>query len=175
MVEVLGLVEHVFAEHALVEPGRGNRRNVVEMPGANGLGELHGVARTVHVDGDLALGVGLQVVHRGQVVEVVDLPLERLHILSAHAQPPGGEVAEDGHDPRRPDAPVLAQRRHFGLALAANQEVHHGALALQQFPDEPLADEAGGTGDEVMHVLLLEMLCLQPDILAQPPQAGISR
>ena len=76
MVEVLGLVEHVLAEHALVQAGGRDRADVVQMAGVDRLRELDGVARAFDVDGDLRLLVGGQVVDRGEVVEVVDLPLE---------------------------------------------------------------------------------------------------
>ena len=39
----------------------------------------------------------------------------------------------------------------FALAARPHQEVHDAALTCQQGLDETLADEAGGTGDEVMH------------------------
>ena len=73
MVEVLGLVEHVLAEHALVHPGRCDRRHVLEDAGLDRVGERDRVFRTVDVRDDLAFGVGLQVVHRGEVEEVLDL------------------------------------------------------------------------------------------------------
>ena len=75
---VFCLLEHVFAKHAFVQTGGGDRAHMMEMPGIDGFGQFHRVARAFDVDGNLAFFVGAQVIHRCQVVEVVDLPLERL-------------------------------------------------------------------------------------------------
>ena len=159
---VLGLVKHVFAEHALVQTGRSNAGDMVEVPGIDGLGQFHRVARAFDVDGDLAVFVSPQVVHRSEVVEVVDLPFQGLDGVGAHAQLLGGEVAKHRHRARfggaPAQAPVLAQRRHLALAFGADQEVHHRALARQQLLDKPFADEAGGAGDEVVH-------CVSPEVV----------
>jgi hypothetical protein len=76
VLEVLGLVEHVFAEHALVQTGRGDRRDVVQVTRVHRLGELHHVARALDVGAHLAFLVGLQVVDRGEMEHRVDATLE---------------------------------------------------------------------------------------------------
>ncbi|EWS64077.1 hypothetical protein Y695_02685 [Hydrogenophaga sp. T4] len=155
VVDVLGLVEHVFAEHTFVQARRRNRRHVVEVLRADGLGQFHRVAGAVDVDGDLALGVRLQVVDGSKVVEVIDLALQRLDVVGAHAELLRRQVTKHRHHARGTHAPEFAQIRHLGFARRADQEMHHRSLALQQFLDEPLADETGGAGDEIMHGVLL--------------------
>jgi hypothetical protein len=154
VLEVLGLVEHVLAEHALVQAGGGDAAHVVQVAGLDGLGELAHVARAVDVDGHLAVGVGAQVVHGGQVVDGVDLALERLQRVGGHAQLPGRQVAGHGRGALLRGAaepPVLVQRRQLALAAFAHEEADRGAAAREQGLDEALADEAGGAGDEVVH------------------------
>ena len=157
---VFGLLEHVFAKHAFVQTGSGDRAHMVEMPGIDGFGQLHRVARAFDVDGDLALFVGAEVIHRCQVVEVVDLPFERLLRIGRNAEFFAGEVAMHGNRPGSTHAPELAQRGHFVVAFLADEKVHHRALALQQLFDQALANETGGAGHEIMHgVLLLSGQC----------------
>ena len=52
MVELLRLLEHVLAEHAVVEAGGGDRAHVMEAARVDGVGELDRVARALDV-GDL--------------------------------------------------------------------------------------------------------------------------
>src|SRR6185312_1843064 len=151
MVVVLGLVEHVFAEDALVQAGRRNGRHMVKMSGVNRLGELHGVARAFDVDGNLAGFVGTQVIDRGQVVEMIDLALEFFDRIGRDAELFAGEVAKHRNHPGRAGAPELAQPGYFGLAPLSDQEINHRALALQQFFDKAFANEAGRAGDEILH------------------------
>ncbi len=155
MVEVLGLVEHVLAKDALVQAGGGDRRHVVEVLGVDRLRELDRGARAVDVDRDLAVGVGRQVVDGRQVVHVVDLALQRLRVLGRHAHAPGREVAVDRDRAALADTPVRQQVGHLGLRLAPQQEVDDRATAREQRLDQTLADESGGTGDEIDHGNLL--------------------
>jgi hypothetical protein len=68
---------------------------MVEMPGVNGLGKIHGVAGAVDVHGHLAFGlIGAQVVHGGQMVEMIDLSLQPLDVICCHTQFFTGEVAK---------------------------------------------------------------------------------
>ena len=73
VVEALGLVEHVLAKHAFVEPGGGDRADVMQVAGVDRLGELDHRARALDVGRDLRLGVGREVVDGGEVIDVVDL------------------------------------------------------------------------------------------------------
>src|SRR3569832_77480 len=67
--------------------------------------------------------------------------------------------SEHGHGARRADPPELAQLADLAFAFPADQEVHDRALALEQFLDETLADEAGRPGDEILHDAPLASLC----------------
>jgi hypothetical protein len=49
------------------------------------------------------------------------------------------------------DAPVRIQVLELGLAFPPQQKVHGGAAAREQGLDQALADEARGSGDEVVH------------------------
>ena len=109
------------------------------------------------------LFVGRQVVDRGQMVEMVDLALERLDHVGRHAQLLLGQVAEHRHHPRRTDAPELAQGLDLGFAFLADQEMHHRTLARKQLADQPLANESGRAGHEILHGYpLLILLKLPP-------------
>ena len=97
MLEALGLLEHVLAEHAFVEARGGDRADVMQVAGIDRLGELDDRAGAVDVGGDLRLGVGREVVDGGEVVDVVDVALELLQVVGRDAQLPGGEVAVHRH------------------------------------------------------------------------------
>ena len=148
---VFGLLEHVLTEHAFVQPRRRDRTHMVKMGSVNGFGQLNGVARALNIHGNLTCLVGAQVVHRSQVIKVVDLALEGFDVVRSHTQLFDVQVAKYRHHAGRAHAPVLPQISHLALALLANQKVHHRAFALKQFFDEPLANEAGRTGDEILH------------------------
>jgi len=98
---------------------------MVKMPSVNRLGKFHGVARAVDIYRYLAFLIGRQVVHRGQMVEMVDLALQPLDVFRGHAQAFGLEVAKHRHRPCRADTPVAAQLGHLVLALATQEKVHH--------------------------------------------------
>ena len=160
VLEVLGLVEHVLAEHALVQAGGGDAADVVQVARVDRLGELHEVARALDVDPDLTLLVGTQVVHGGQVVDGVDLALQGLQRIGAHAQAAGRQVAHHWHGARlgaARQAPIGVQR--IDLGRVAHQEVHGAALARQQRLDQSLADESRGPGDEIAHRFLPAVGC----------------
>ena len=151
MIEVLGLVEHVLAEHALVHAGRGDRGDVLEHAGLDLVGERDRVLRAVDVGDDLAFCVRLQVVDRGQMEEMLDLAGQFLLIGLGHAEQCLAQVTDDRHGTFFGGLPVLEQRRHLVEALLANEEVDRRAAAGEQFLDEALADESGRAGDEVRH------------------------
>ena len=151
MVQPLGLIEHVLAEHAFVQPRRRDGGHMVEVPCVDGARQIDGIARAVDVDGHLGLDVGREVVHGRQVEEMVDLPLERLDVGRAHAELLRRQVAMHGNGAGRAHAPVAAQRRHLVGTLGPDQEMNHRALALQQLLDQPLADETRCPRDEIPH------------------------
>ena len=80
MIEILGLFEHVLAEDPVVQSCRGDRAHVVEAAGLDCLGEFDRVARAVDVAARLGFGARFEVVHSGQVKEVIDLALEQLGV-----------------------------------------------------------------------------------------------
>ena len=97
-------------------------------------------------------GVGRQVVDRGQVVDVVDLALELLDVVGRHAELLRGEVAV--HRDRRARCRLVAPVRRAAPATlpslsGRSRKWTTAPRARQQGLDEPLADEAGGSGDEI--------------------------
>ena len=151
VIQALGLVEHVFAEHAFVQAGRSDRADVVQVAGIDRLRELDRIARAFDVDLHLRLFVGREVVDRGEVVQVIDLPLQLLDVVGRDAELLRREVAEDRTGARLRDAPVGEQVVDLAFALGSQQKVHRRSTALQQRLDESFADEAGGAGDEILH------------------------
>ena len=123
MIEVFGFVEHVLAEHAVVEPGSGDRTDMLEAAGPDGFRKLHGVARPVDVRRLLCLSTCLDVVDRRQVEEVADLALELLHVGVRYAQVLLRKVANDGDDVLVGRAPFVAQRVELLDGFFAHQNV----------------------------------------------------
>jgi hypothetical protein len=78
MIQVLRFLEHVFAEHAVVEPGGGDRARVMEATGLNRMREFDRMTRAVDVRPLLILRAGGQIVDRRQMEQVVDLALQAL-------------------------------------------------------------------------------------------------
>ena len=143
MVELLALVEHVLAEEAVVAAGHRERGDVVQEPGPARVGELDGVAGPVHVGLARALLVGLHVVDRREVEEVVDLLVE---VLDAEGRL--RQVAVD-----RDDAVIGPEAGEDLVEAPARTLADEGvdrALALEQRLEEVPADEARGPGDEVI-------------------------
>ena len=156
MVDVLGFLEHVFAEHAFVHPGRGNRADMLEAAGADRIGQRDRIPRAVDVGGDLFFGAGLEVVDGGEMEEMLDLAVQRFLVGLGHAQQRTRQIAHDRDRARVVDTPVSVERLDlFGRAFFAHQKVDDGATALEQFLDQTLADESGRAGDEVSHEFLL--------------------
>ena len=83
---------------------------------------------------------------------MINLTLERLDAVCGYAELFGREIAKHRHDARRAYAPVLPQIGYLAFAFLADQKVHHRAFALKQFFNKTLANEAGGTGDKILHV-----------------------
>ena len=123
----------------------------MEASGVDRFGKAHGVLRAVDVGDLLLLGARLQVVDRGEMEEMVDLPLELLHVGRGDAEVGLGEVAFDADDLLVVCAPALADRRELLFGTLADEHVDRVA-APQQIGDEVAADEAGRAGDEVGHL-----------------------
>ena len=155
VVDPLGLVEHVLAPCALVEPGGGDRAHHVDAPGLDRVGELDHVAGALDVRDPLALRARLHVVDRREVEEVVDVALEPGEILVGDAEARLGEIADDADDALVVDAPAVAQLREPALGALADEHVDR-PLPLEQELDEVAADETGRAGDEVAHWILLD-------------------
>ena len=151
MIVIFSLFKHVLAEHALVQACRGNRADMMKLPGINGLGKLDRAAGAVNVDCNLAFLIGVQVINRRKVVEMGDLALELFDVFCADPELFAGQVAMHGNGPGRADAPVRSQGSHFADTFLADQEMNRGAFSLEQLLDQALADEAGGSRDEIMH------------------------
>ena len=152
MVELLGLLEHVLAERAAVQPGRRDRAHVVKAPRANGIGHREGAFGADDVGLVHFLGRGIEVVDRAEVVEVLDLALEPREIGLRQAEPGLAEVALDRHHP--PDAflaPEGSQVVQLADGSRSNEHVDGAFAALQQGLDEKTADEAGRASHEVGH------------------------
>ena len=142
----LPLVEHVLLEDAAVLAGHRDRAGVVEAAHLVRVRELDHVARAVHVRPLRGLLVGLHVVHRGEVEEVVDRLVEALD-----PQPGLGQVAGHRHDPSLGSVEALHERVELAARALAHQHVD-GALALEELGHQVPSDEAGGPGHEVVQV-----------------------
>jgi len=59
-----------------------------------------------------------------------------------------------GHSACGADAPVVAQRRSFASALFAQQKVNRAAFSPKKFFNKTFADETGGSGNEIMHLVV---------------------
>ncbi len=149
--EVLGLLEHVLAEHTLVQSCGGDRADQMHAAGLDCVGELDGVARALHIGELLGLSAGLEVVDRSEVEEVVDPPAQPFPVGLGNSEVRLGQIADHRDGALGAHAPACAQRVDRGQLVAAHQEVQHGALALQEALREARSDETGSAGDEVTH------------------------
>jgi hypothetical protein len=147
--KLLVLVEHVLLEHAPVEARHGDRAGVVKAPDVVRVRELDHVARAVHVGPHRLRLVGLDVVDRRQVKEMVDP-------LLAVLDPETGlvDVADDGDDATLAGSQALRQRVDLAPGALADEDVDR-AVALQQLLEQVAADEARGSRDEVVQDALL--------------------
>jgi hypothetical protein len=98
MVEVLGFLEHVLAEHAVVESSSGDGTDMFKTTRCHTLRKLHGVTGAVDIGDLLRFGARLEVVDRRQVKEVIDLPLQLFHVRVGHAKVLFRQVAHYRND-----------------------------------------------------------------------------
>ncbi len=157
VVEVLGLLEHVLGERALIEAGRRNRAHQVEATGVDGLGERERALRAHDVRLVHRLGTGLEVVHGAEVEQVLDLALQLREVAPRHAELRLRKVALDGHDALEALlAPELVQLVELAERLGPHQHVDGAFAALQQGLHQVAADEPGRAGHEIRHGILPE-------------------
>ena len=171
VLDLLGLLEHVLGEGALVEARRGDRADHVEALRVELLGELHRLPGSLDVRDALALGVGGHVVDRRQVEEVVDLAPQLLDLVLA-AELLLGEVADHRDDPVLRSAPAAPELLEPPARPLAHQHVDR-ALPLEQLLDQVASDEAGRPGDEVAHLIPSPPFTLQRNLHRRAaPAAG---
>src|SRR5450755_2910828 len=150
MVQLLCLLEHVFAECSFVEAGRGDRARMVKAAYLQGMRELDGVSRAVNVGELLVFGARVQVVDRGEMKHMLDLALELFLVSVADAQIGLAEIAEHRGDLLFVRVPRNAQRIEFFQRFLADEEMD-GFAALEEILDQETADETSTAGDEVSH------------------------
>ena len=108
MGQLLALVEHVLLEDALVVAGHRDRADVVEAADVVRVRELDHVLRAVDVRALRCVLVGLDVVHRGEVEEVIDLAASKFSTPS-----PGFERSPSRHDASLRGAEPLGSASSF--------------------------------------------------------------
>ena len=153
MLEACRLLEHIFAEAALVQARRSNRARMVEAAGLHRVRELQRVIGSDDVREILLFAGRLQVVNRRQVEQVVDLAREPAQVRFRHAQVGFREIAADRPAAARARAPEFAECFEF-LHRLRPHEHEHSLATREQALDEVAADEAGRARDEVRHSLL---------------------
>ena len=152
MLRRLAFVEHVLGEAAdvLAAGDRDAARVMEHERAAERVREGHGVARALVVDAIAGRIVHVHVVDGGEVEKVVDLALELLQVGRAD-QAFSRDVAGDHVQAVGGLAEALLQRLELVGRGFAHQHVDRGVLAREQALEQELADETGGTGDEVVH------------------------
>ena len=139
----------------------------MEAPDVVGVGELDDVARALDVGLLRGLLVGLHVVDRGEVEEVVDLLGEVVDPEALLEQ-----VAVHGHDPALVGAQLLDQGVDLAPRALAHEHVDR-AVALQQLLHQVAADEPGRTRDEVVHSDALLFSSIRAASLCHPDEGQV--
>ena len=162
MLESLGLGEHVLAKQPGIEASGSDRTEQVKVLGTNRLGELQRITRAVDIDADLAGGIGLEVVDRGEMEEV-RRPLAQLAALGrGNAEQRPGQVADDRHRATLIATPKLVELGQLFRVGVANQEKDGAARALEELSDQAPADEPGCPGDEILHCVMPRFVLSRP-------------
>ena len=154
VIEVPGLLEHILAEGALIEPRRRDGTEMVEPARADGFRQRHGIARALDICRHLHFRIGAEVVDRGQMKEMIDLAFQGFDIAARKAEPRLADVALERDGALCARVPVFAQRFDALRGRVAHQEIDGGVTPLQKRPHQPLADKSAGAGDEINHVKL---------------------
>ena len=137
---VVGFLKPVRTEHALVHAGSSNRAHMVKVPRVNGFCKLNGMAGTVHIDGESAFLVSIQVIDCRDVLTMTDLALELLDVFGRNAQLAGRQIATNWNSAGGISAPVSTQRLDFAGAIFSDQEINRAASSLQKLFDQTFAD-----------------------------------
>jgi hypothetical protein len=152
VVEFLGLLEHVLAERAAIEAGRGDRTDVVEATGADG--RRHG-ERAFGADDVRAphfVGGRVDVVDRAEVIEVLDLALEPREVGLGDAELRLAEVTLDRYDATHAVlAPELAELVELADGARPHEHVDRALAALQERLHQEAPDEPRRPGHEIGH------------------------
>ena len=157
VVEALGFLEHVLPEDSGAATGRCDGAHVVDSASLCRLGELHHVPGAAYVGRFQAARVGSHVVERGQVEHVVDAAAQFREPAGIDAQQGTLEIAHDGDDALRAAVPAPAERLQPGERRPAHQRVD-GAASGEQELHQVAPDEAGRSGEEVVHGSPLRIL-----------------
>ena len=134
MIQTFRFLEHVFAEQAFEHAGRSNRAEQMEMFGANALGKLHGIARALHVDLELAFGIGGKVINGRQMEKVGGLFTQFFTVDRSNPQAGLGQVASNGKHPGffcRGEIPEFIKRIQRIQLSGTNQKIDCAAFARQ--------------------------------------------
>ena len=150
MVQLLGFLEHVFAENPLEQPGSRDGRHVMEVFGAHCLGSTHRSPSALDVGRLLSFFVCPHVVHGGEVKEVVDFPFQGFQCLGVNTQIFAGQVAYDSLHLGFIRPPPLAQFVQLVLGLFTHQNVD-STPTCQKLLHEETANKSGATRQEIIH------------------------
>ncbi len=155
VVDLLGLIEHVLGEGAVVEAGGRDRADHVEVLRLDPLSELYRVPGPLDVGDLLRFGIGGHVVDRSEVEEVLDLAFELREVLVGDAELGLGEVADHRDDPvllgaSRLRTPLVSQLLESAARALTDEDIDR-PFPLKQQLDQVAADESGCAGDEVAH------------------------
>jgi len=120
--------------------------------GADGFGETGDVPRSLDISLQPKVRISVQVVDRGEMKEVINLVFQRCRILIRNAEARFQEVTRDGNRALCALFPKFAKLFEPLRRRVAHQEVNGGCITSQQRADQPFADEAAGSRDEINHV-----------------------
>lgn len=150
-VEVFGLIEHVFPEQAVKQAGHRDGAAVMEAAHLEPLCQLQGLTGALGIDLLLNARFGVEIIDGGEMQKMINLADEGLQFAVADAEQGVGHVANHGNGAILTNAPV-GQQVGYPLEMGCpHQEMHPTIWTLQQFFNQPAADEAAATCDEIIH------------------------
>ena len=124
---------------------------MVEPARADGFRKRHGIARALDIRRHFPIRIGVQVVDRGQMKEMIDLTFQGLDVFLRKAEPRHADVALERDGALWAGMPVFAQGLDARGRGVAHQEIDGGVALRQKRPHQPLADKSAGAGNEVNH------------------------
>ena len=151
VVQFAGFLEHVLAEGALVKPGGGHGRHMVERLGVDLLGQFQRLPGALDVDVALGVFIGAQVIDGGEMEEVVDLAHQIVLVALADTEQLLGQVPGDRHQTALFHAQPPAHGVQLVFRTGPHQCEHPGTFALEQTRHQEAANETGRAGNEVVH------------------------